>query len=159
MKKDLYISLIAIGSFFCVNLLGASMNGLFRIYPGFDQLLSSIFLIFLFAVFHFVFSRIQIATRKTLRLPLIRTVFWTIIALPILLNKPATFQDADFIDAIIPSFCFLASGCAMLVQEIEWIQKTNFTLWGIYILGVSLYQILVLELTTKIVDKITSDTD
>jgi len=137
-----------------MNLIGGVVNDNLGYYPGSDGLFSSLILFLLFGLIHLVISQIRMRIRKSLRLPMIRTLFWVIIALPLLLENSKSFHQADLIDAIIPSFCFLASTFAMKLNEVQWLSEIRFSLWGVYIIGVSCYQILVLELSSRIINKI-----
>lgn len=61
---------------------------------------------------------------------------------------------ADLIDAVIPAFFFLTNTIGLLLKDIAWLGEVRFGLWGIMILGVSIYQFITLEISTLIVNKI-----
>jgi hypothetical protein len=65
--------------------------------------------------------------------------------------------SGDFIDAVIPTFCFLTNTIGLLLKDIAWLGEIRFVLWGILILGVSIYQIVILEISTLIINKITAN--
>lgn len=150
MRTDIYIALIAVFLFFCGNVAGGLLNDHLGYYPGTNQIMSSLVLIVTFCSLQYLLARTDISLRKSLRLPVLRAIFWIIISWPLLDESYQPFHEADFIDAIIPSFCFLASTIALETNEITWLRETRFGLWGIYILGVTIYQIVVLELSELI---------
>jgi len=150
MRTDIYIALIAVFLFMCGNLAGGLINDHLGYYPGTNEIMSSLVLIVAFCSLHYILARTDISFRKSLRLPVLRAIFWIIISWPLFDENHKPFHEADFIDAIIPSFCFLASTIAIETYEITWLRETRFGIWGIYVLGVTIYQILVLELSEVI---------
>jgi hypothetical protein len=157
MKKDLYIALTSIVIFTLMNAIGGLINDSLGYYYGLDQVLESIPLFLIFGLFYWLSSLLKIKLRKSLRLPVIRTLFWALISIPIFTSGSNTMASGDFIDAVIPTFCFLTNTIGLLLKDIAWLGEIRFVLWGILILGVSIYQIVILEISTLIINKITAN--
>lgn len=155
MKNDLYTGLLAFTFFNVINFIGAIVNDSLNYYFGINELSYSFISTSFFCLFYFLSTRISMKLRKSLRIPILRGVFWLLNTLPIILNPDGNnISNADAIDLLIPSFCFFVNTINVNLYSFEWIYNTRFDLWGIIVIGVSLYQYLVLEISSQIVFRI-----
>ena len=156
MKTDLYIGLTAITLLSIINIIGGLINDSLGHYYGIDEVLNSIIIFPFFGFFYWLTSLWKIRIRKSFRFPIIRAIIWLIIAIPIIKESQGAMASADLIDAVIPHFCVLITMLALYIKDYDWLSEIRFPLWGIMIIGVSIYQILILEVSKLIIKKITS---
>lgn len=154
MKKDAYIAITAIIIFTLMNVIGGLINDSLGYSYGLDRVFESTPLLIIFSFFYWLTSLWKIRLRTSLRLPIIRTIFWIIISIPLFRNSDSAMAAGDFIDAAIPSFCFLTNTIGIQLNDISWLSDLRFNLWGIMILGVSIYQFITLEISTVIINKV-----
>lgn len=151
MKRNAYIGLIALTIFTIVNLIGGIVNSSKGYAWNKNDVLEVIPLHLIFCFFFWLTCIPNIKIRKTFRLPIVRMAFWTLIALSYFTSKSGSSEMAtgDFIYDTIPAFCFFVNTIGVSL-----ISDSNFYLIGVLIIGVTLYQILVLEMATLLMSKI-----
>jgi hypothetical protein len=157
MKKDLYISLAALIIFSTFNLIGGIINDVKGSIYNTHHFFESIPFHLIFCLLFWMTCIPGIIIRKTLRLPIIRTIFWLLICINIWTGDSMNqIKTIDLADAAIPPFCFFISIIGSISYKIDCLNNLSFRLFGILILGVSFYQIIVLELATIIINKLQS---
>lgn len=77
--KDTYVAFISFGIFTIVNILGGLVNDYYNYFLGTKNVLDSIPIHLIFCFLFWVSCIPQIKIRKSFRVPIIRTVFWTLI--------------------------------------------------------------------------------
>lgn len=155
MKNDAYIALVAVIIFTTVNFIGGLVNDAKGYAFGTDKVIECIPFHLIFGFMYWLTCLPKIRIRKSLRLPILRTIFWTLIAIGMWTGDSLGQMAAgDFMDAAIPPFCFFINTIGLALNDIEWLRDLNFYVIGISIIGVTFYQILVLELATMSIEKI-----
>lgn len=154
MKNDIYTSIVAILLLFMMNVIRGAINDSLGYRYGLSDVSGSLIMIAIVVSFYLLTARIKMKLRKSLRLPILRVIFWLIIAYPLLVTSTGHYQTADFINASIPLLCFLANTIALEVSNYSWVSDSQFHLWGVYILGVSIYLFAVLELSAQITKRL-----
>jgi hypothetical protein len=145
LKHDAYIALIALILFTLINFLGGLVNDIAGSYYGTDRVIECIPLHLIFCSLFWISCIPEIPIKKTLRFPLFRALFWFLIY-TYLLNKGQL--DTELIDSIVPFFCFFLSSTSEIFNTIGWPDILYFKLYGVLIIGVTLYQVLILEIST-----------
>jgi hypothetical protein len=155
MKRDAYAALVMVIIFTLGNLIAGLINDAHGIYLGAkDAIQSSLFFVF-FGFFFWLSCIPRIRIRKSLRLPLVRAIFWTFVSIGLWYGDASSqMATADFIDATIPLFCFFTNTIGLVEQKFIWTTNSHFHVIGVYIIGVTLYQIAVIELSYLIVSKV-----
>ena len=151
MKRNAYIALIALLIFTIINLIGGITNSAKGYAWNTNDVIEIIPLHLIFCFLFWLTSIPNIKIRKTLRLPIIRLIFWTLIAISYWTSKSTLSQMAtgDFIYDTIPAFCFFINTIGLSL-----INNSDVYLIGVLIIGVTVYQIMVLELAALIMNKI-----
>ena len=152
MKKDLIVSCISLLIFWLVNLSFALLkihgDSVFSIKASIEAITFQA----MFCVLVWFVSRINIKIRKSVRMPIIRALFWLWIAYPLLSEAVGMshITSGDFIVAVLPYFCFYLNLLAPLFEGCPWF----IYILVVYIIGISVYQISVLEFSSFIVTKL-----
>ena len=158
VRQDLYISIISIVIFTLLNFIGGIINEFYNFSSyGLTKVLETVPLFFIFGSCHFVLSQWESRLRKSLRLPIMRMILWVLIALPLLADSSSAISimaSADLVYAVIPGFSFLLTNVALLLNKNDW-YTLETDVFGVMIFGVSVYQYIVLEVSTLIGLKIT----
>lgn len=158
MIKNAYVAIIALVIFTLVNLIGGYINDIHHdghAYYGLKAVPQVIPFHLFFGGLFWLSCLPDIKIRHTWRLPLIRTVFWSLVAIDMFAGSESTQNGkGDFIDALIPPFCFFIKTITGLLNNSEWLRDTHFDLFGVQIIGIMIYQVIVLEMATYIVNKL-----
>lgn len=153
MYKDISIAFVSILIFTSINILSGIINDMLGFYYGLNQVIDSIPLFIIYGFLYWLTSLINIRLRKSLRLPIIRTLLWILISIPLLTNGSNALATGDLIDAVLPFFFLLTNPLVHLLNSITWLREIRFGLWGVMILSVSVYQFFILEVSTFIVNR------
>ena len=153
MKKDFYIALIAISLMFLINILGGAINQSLNYYRKLDDLFRLFPELLIIGATYWILARIKIGRmRKSLRLPIIRIIFWG----GLLLIAVLTDNDYGLMigwDNLIDhntAICFPLATFSIGLRDIySFINLTMFDLWGI-----ALYEFVIFEIAQKILSKI-----
>jgi len=150
VKKDFFISLMAFLIFGAVNLSFGLLNILENNELNTTTAIECLVFQALFCLLVWILSQIKISVRKSIRMPIIRSLFWLWIAYPLLGdNNISQIASGDFIVAVLPFFCFYLNLLEPLFEDFSW-----FTyILVVYIVGIAMYQILVLEISKFAIDR------
>jgi len=158
MKRHFCIALVSIAIFTLVNLLAAIFNES-KGFPrpgGIQDVSASIIFVSIVGFFYFLTSFVNVGLSETVKLPLIRIVFWLIIALPVFTSSPRALASGDFIyAAVLPSHLWIST-LFSTISEYGFLSNGKIKLAGIIILGVSIFQFFVFQLSTIIINKLTT---
>jgi len=156
MKTNAYIALISFVIFTVINLFGGLVNEAKGYVWNMSDVIRVIPLHLVYCFLFWLTCIPNIKIRKTYRLPILRMIFWILIALSYWMNNSGIGQTAtgDFIFDIIPAFCFFVNTVGINLNNIEILSNSNVYLIGVLIIGVTVYQILVLELSTRIMNRV-----
>ena len=151
MKRNASIALVALIIFTMVNLIGGIANNDKGYEWNTNDVIEVIPLHMFFCFLFWLTCIPNIQIRKTLRLPFLGMLFWTLISFIYWTNESGISQMAtgDFIYDTVPAFCFFVNSIGL-----SFISDSDLYLIGVLIIGVTFYQILVFELSTLIMNKL-----
>jgi len=151
MKKDFYTALIAILLMFFINIIGSVINQYLNYYRNFKDLFILFPQLLLIGITYWILARIKInQIKKSIRLPIIRTIFWSgLLLIPILTNNRYSFMiGADFLLDYNSGICFPLA--TILIGL-----KNNSNIF-FDILVIAFYEFIIFEIANKILNHITN---
>lgn len=156
MKRQLIIAVIIFLTMTFVNLIGGIVNSNIGHFHGnLTDFVDSMGVVAIFCCLYLMTTLLKINVDITYRLPVVRTIFWTlIVTLDITYRSENDFYTVEYLLALINGGLCLFYNTLVFKVYNGGAGNTYFEIYGLGIIAFAIYEFLIIKTSTNITDKI-----